>query len=367
MLAIGTIGTVVARTRALPTWAKYLATGGAVAALAPLSMALQGVLPPGYPFLPFFFAILMAGSLFDHGSGFFATALSALFAALFFLPSSGAPSAEAPQDVLALLLFAAVGASIAVVVEVLHSALLRERRARAELARSEEQRRLLLHEFRHRTRNDLQSLAALLLLRARAAPSPAAADGLREAAEHARALARVHAWLAHVDAPRADGAGDAAHVDTRDFVEGFCGDLGRAWSGGELRPVALTAEAESHSLDTERAVHLGLVLNELVTNALKYAFPDNAAGTVRVLFVRDGRSFLLSVADDGVGLPADDPPAAAAAAAAASTRPLGTGLGTRLLQGLAAQLRGTLSRRSGADGRGGTLAELRFPVAEPGR
>ena len=54
-------------------------------------------------------------------------------------------------------------------------------------------------------------------------------------------------------------------------------------------------------------------------------------------------------------------------AAAASTRPLGTGLGTRLLQGLAAQLRGTLSRRSGANGRGGTLAELRFPVAEPGR
>ena len=89
----------------------------------------------------------------------------------------------------------------------LHSALLRERRARAELARSEEQRRLLLNEFRHRTRNDLQSLAALLLLRARAAPSPAAADGLREAAEHARALARVHAWLAHGDAPRADGAG----------------------------------------------------------------------------------------------------------------------------------------------------------------
>ena len=308
----------------------------------------------------------MAGSLFDHGSGFFATALSALFAALFFLPSAGAPSAEAPQDVLALLLFAAVGASIAVVVEVLHSALLRERRARAELARSEEQRRLLLNEFRHRTRNDLQSLSALLLLRARAAPSPAAADGLREAAEHARALARVHAWLAHGDAPRADGAGDPAHVDTKEFVEGFCRDLDRAWSGGELRPVALIAEAESHSLDTERAVHLGLVLNELVTNALKYAFPDNAAGTVRVVFVREGRSFLLSVADDGVGLPADDPPAAAAAAAA-RTRPLGTGLGTRLLQGLAAQLRGTLSRRSGADGRGGTLAELRFPVAEPGR
>ena len=52
MLAIGIIGTVVSRTRALPTWAKYLATTGVVAALVPPSVALQGVLPPGYPFLP---------------------------------------------------------------------------------------------------------------------------------------------------------------------------------------------------------------------------------------------------------------------------------------------------------------------------
>ena len=214
-----------------------------VAALAPLSVALQGVLPPGYPFLPFFFAILMA-----EASSTTAPASSPPRSRRCSRRCSSCrppayPSPRRRRDVLALLLFAAVGASIAVVVEVLHSALLRERRARAELARSEEQRRLLLHEFRHRTRNDLQSLAALLLLRARAAPSPAAADGLREAAEHARALARVHAWLAHGDAPRADGAGgDAAHVDTRDFVEGFCRDLDRAWSGGELRPVALIAE-----------------------------------------------------------------------------------------------------------------------------
>jgi two-component system, sensor histidine kinase PdtaS len=362
MLATGTIATVVMRTRALPNWAKYAATCGVVAAMAPLSVALQAVLPPGYPFLPFFFAILMAGSLFDHGSGFFATALSALLAAVFSLPPAGAPLAEPPRLLLALLLFAAVGASIAFVVEVLHNALLRERGARAELARSEGQRRLLLNEFRHRTRNDLQSLAALLLLRARAAPSPAAADGLREAAEHARALARVHAWLAHGDDPGADArGGDPARVDTKEFVEGFCHDLDRALSGGELRPVALIAEAQSHSLDTERAVHLGLVLNELVTNALKYAFPDNAAGTVRVSFTREGERYLLSVSDDGVGLPVEDAPASGPRA-----RPLGTGLGTRLLQGLAAQLRGTLSRGRREDG-AGTLAELRFPVLQPKR
>ena len=151
-------------------------------------------------------------------------------------------------------------------------------------------------------------------------------------------------------------------MDTKDFVEGLCRDLDRALSGGELRPVALIARSESHTLDAERAVHLGLVLNELVTNAVKYAFPDNGAGTVRVRFARDGDGFLLAVSDDGVGLPPDEGPAAAQRA---GKRPLGTGLGTRLLQGLAAQLRGTLSRRRG-EGGAGTLAELRFPVAEPG-
>ena len=104
-----------------------------------------------------------------------------------------------------------------------------------------------------------------------------------------------------------------------------------------------------------------MALNELVTNALKYAFPDDGAGTVRVRFAREGDSFVLSVSDDGVGIAGDEAPAPPHA----EKRPRGSGLGTRLLRGLTAQLRGTLSRR--ANGNGGTLAELRFPVAEPGR
>ena len=268
------IARIVGRIRALPIWAKYIFSCGVVAALLPVALAVQGPLPPGYPFLPFLLAIVVAGTLFNHGSGFVAVALSAALASWFFLAPAGSLAVDAPRDRFALLLFLAVGCAIALAIETLHGALARERRAREELARSEEQRRLLLHEFRHRTRNDLQSLSALLLLRARAAPSPAAADGLREAAEHARALARVHAWLAHGDLDGPDSE-TPARVDTKHFVEGLCRDLDRVQSGGELRPVALVAEAEQHTLDAERAVHLGLVLNELVTNALKYAFPDN--------------------------------------------------------------------------------------------
>jgi anti-sigma regulatory factor (Ser/Thr protein kinase) len=76
-------------------------------------------------------------------------------------------------------------------------------------------------------------------------------------------------------------------------------------TGEGLRPVALAAEAEMHPLDGERAVQLGLMLNEAVTNALNYAFPEERAGAVRVRSAREGGAFVLTVADDGIGLPRD--------------------------------------------------------------
>ena len=221
------------------------------------------------------------------------------------------------------------------------------------MAASERSRGLLLHEFRHRTRNDLASLAALLLLRARKSPSEAARDGLREAADYAIVLVRVHTRLA--PAPGMDQ--DATTVDTRAFIGGLCADLERVLAGDGLRPVALVIEAEAHPLDTARGVQLGLVLNEAITNSLKYGFPDDRPGTVRVRFCREGTNFVLSVVDDGVGLTEDED--------LASAPRQGTGLGTRLLRALAAQLRGAFTRHPADEG-SGTVSELRFPVETPG-
>jgi two-component sensor histidine kinase len=94
---------------------------------------------------------------------------------------------------------------------------------------------------------------------------------------------------------------------------------------------------------------------------LKYAFPEERPGTVRVRFAREGAEFSLTVIDDGIGLPQEGdldraPP---------GPLPRGSGLGTRLLRALAAQLRGTFTRRPG-EGRIGTCAELRFPAAAAG-
>jgi two-component sensor histidine kinase len=357
MTAAEPFAVLLGRTRSLPVLARYLVTAAIIAAAFALRHAMDPILPDGYPFLVAFVGILLASALFDHGAGLFAVVLSALLAAWFYIPPFGEAAVEDPRELVALGLFVGVASAMAFVIETLHRALEELRRANAELARSERARALLLHEFRHRTRNDLGSLVGLLHLRARAAPSEAVREGLREAAQHALALARVHTRLAAAD------VGDpAAVVDTRGFVLGLCSDLHALFSGEGLRPVALVPEAESHSLDTERAVQLGLVLNETATNAMKYAFPEGRAGTIRVRFAREGDSFVLEVADDGIGLPPEGemdqaPPGRPAA---------GAGLGTRLLRALAAQLRGSFARHPGPGCAGGTVAELRFPAEAPG-
>jgi two-component sensor histidine kinase len=165
----------------------------------------------------------------------------------------------------------------------------------------------------------------------------------------------VHGWLARGAPADSD---DPGRVDTREFVEGLCRDLEVTQTGGGLRPIGLRAGADAHPLDTERAVHLGLVLNELVTNALKYGFPDERHGLISVCFTREAEEYVLTVADDGVGYARED--------TAESTRSSGAGLGTRLMHGLAAQLRGRFTRETGEAGIG-TVARLRFPVAEPRR
>ena len=325
-----------------------------VVGLSLLRYALSEVLPDRYLYLMPFAAVLFSASLLHRGAGLIATVLMAAITAYFYLPPGYSFSVQRAGDLTGLVFFLVLGAAMSAIIGSLHTALAEAARVHAELAASERSRGLLLHEFRHRTRNDLASLAALLLLRARKSPSEAARDGLREAAEYATVLARVHTRLA----PTAGMDQDATTVDTQAFIAGLCADLEKVLAGDGLRPVALIIEAEAHSLDTARGVQLGLVLNEAVTNSLKYGFPDDRPGTVRVRFRREGANFVLSVVDNGVGMAEEDEDLT-------STSRQGTGLGTRLLHALAAQLRGAFTRRPADEGTG-TVSELHFPVGTPG-
>ena len=218
----------------------------------------------------------------------------------------------------------------------------RNRRLADAAARAGETARrqdLLLAEWSHRVSNDLYLQVSML--RAQAGADPGAAGPLRAAAGRVQVLGRVHGRLSR-------GAAAGAPVDSHGFLEGLVADLRAAVQGGQ--PVALALTAESHPLALTAACDLGLVLNELVTNALKHAFPGGRVGSVRMAFRRQGEVFELVVADDGVGT--------------AVPAGRGSGLGTQLMRGLATQLGGRVDVASGEVG--GTVCTLRFPVTAPG-
>lgn len=347
MLLARALQRAVDRTRAKPLPVRLAWTLALVGVLSGVRVALDPIWPAGYPYILSYGGIILAAALFRGPAGVLATGLSAAFAAFFYLQPLFSFQVSGWAQQLGLLVFVMSGAFSSTVIEAFHEALERAHRAEAGQA-------LLLKEFRHRTRNDLASLSALLLLRARSAP-PEAQAAIREGAAHCLALAKVHTRLSHAEP---DGTDGTPVVNTREFVMGLVQDLGQGIAGDGLRPVSILADADAHHLSTERAVQLGLVINETVTNALKYAFPGERSGTIWVAFRREGERFLLTVEDDGVGLP---PEAIIQLHAGSAARARSMGMGTRLLRSLAAQLRGHFQRHPGPEGVG-CVCELTFPA-----
>jgi two-component sensor histidine kinase len=135
-------------------------------------------------------------------------------------------------------------------------------------------------------------------------------------------------------------------VDATTYLEELCRDLIASIQKEGDTSIVLKTDIESERLPTDRAIPIGLIVNELVTNAVKYAFPGEAQGTVMVTLKRLPGELRLTVADDGRGL---DP------------RRADSGLGSRLVDGFAQQLGGQVERRS--DSRG-TAVHLILPMRE---
>jgi two-component sensor histidine kinase len=333
-------GGLIPKTRALSRPARYMATIGVVLAFFMIRRSFDQVWTYSYAFTLLFLAIIICAAMFDAKSGYLATILSSLLVAYFYLPPIYSFAVASTANLLGLAIFIIVGVICTMLIETINHAL-------DELRESERIRALQLKEFRHRTRNDLQNLVGLLLLRARGSQNADTQKGLKDAAAHAMALARIHTRLT-------TGEDFITEVDTWDFITGLVADLENAHRKDGIRPIAFVTKIEPHFIDSERAVHLGMIINEAITNALKYAYPDENGGFLTVTFRREAAVFRLCVSDDGVGLMVSSKP------------PVPEGLGTRLLKALAAQLRGTFTRVPGDDGRG-TVAELVFPVEQPGR
>lgn len=196
---------------------------------------------------------------------------------------------------------------------------------------------MALAEALHRARNDLQAVVSMLRLQASVSADATVRAALLDAEIRVSALASLNTRL---DAAAKEAG---AVFDSAVFIEGLATDLQGMHFG--RRSITLRLDVEAHSLDAAHGKPLGLILNELVVNALKYAFAGVDGGVVSISFRQEGGDYMLAVADDGVGMDI-----------AAPAR--GTGLGTRLVRGLARQIGGQFEVRRGE----GTTCTVRWPV-----
>jgi two-component sensor histidine kinase len=289
----------------------YGSTTAIVSLIFAARLAFDDVLQE-YPFLLFTPGIFLISLFLGRGSGFYATMLSAV-ASTFFLEPRETFWASRPDDIIALGLFVLIGFGIALLTGALRMALHR-------LAAAEREKDLLLQEVHHRIRNDLQRMSALLLLERVGAGAEATAK-LDRAQARLQVLSRVYERLQRQQ--------DEVAVEVGSFLAELANDLGAAHVGA--RPIALKITADEEYVNLRCGVALGLAVNELVTNALKYAFPDDRQGVIDIRFRREDDTCWLSICDNGVGLPEG------------SGMPESTGLGYRLVRQLVQQLEGSFA------------------------
>ncbi|OKO79778.1 histidine kinase dimerization/phosphoacceptor domain -containing protein [Bradyrhizobium sp. NAS96.2] len=293
-----------------PIWARYLLSLGLVGLAFVTKLLLDDQLRP-HPLVLFIPAIFLASVIFDRGSGFLATGASAALALRYFMP----PPLSA--EVLPLLIFLASGLCIAAVTEALRTALEKHSEAKAYAD-------VLLMELAHRTRNDLATIMSILRLQARSDSNPAVQAAITSALARIEVVAKVHDSLRHTSVN--------STVDLAAYLQALCGSLADFHRG--LRPIAIRVTSDEIAVKSSQAASIGLIVNELVTNAFKYAFPDGRSGTVEVDVRSRSEQVAITVRDDGIGCPAEAK----------------GGLGTRLINLMTAQMKGTMTRTPMAKG-----------------
>jgi two-component sensor histidine kinase/CheY-like chemotaxis protein len=214
----------------------------------------------------------------------------------------------------------------------------RERdRAEREVREGKERAEVLLHEVNHRVANSLALVAALVGMQSKAIADPAAREALGEIQGRIAAIAGVHRRLYTSQ--------DVRSVEISEYLASLLHDMESTLKeAGHASTVKLAAEKTE--VPTDKAVSIGVVVTELVTNAFKYAYPNNRTGEIRVLLSKIGQKINLTVEDDGIGWTGDGPVQ-------------GTGVGSRIVNAMA---RGLGSEVSYAGAGAGCRVSLEFDV-----
>jgi PAS domain S-box-containing protein len=211
------------------------------------------------------------------------------------------------------------------------------REAQEALQASLREKESLLQEIHHRVKNNLQVMTSLLRLQCQFTEHPQIQQALAANRDRIQSMALVHEHLYR--------SPDLAHINLADYLRRYVPYLTRVYRQ-QAHHIAVKIEAKDAFLEIDHAVPCGLLINELVSNALKHAFPDGRAGEIRVEAQTENGQAKLSVSDDGVGFPEDLDFRCARS------------LGLQLVDTLVRQLSGEISLESHK----GTTFEVTFPA-----
>jgi two-component sensor histidine kinase len=292
---------------------------------------LTDEVPFGIPFLTFFPAVMLTAFFAGLWPSIAVGIASTIAAWYFFLPPFQSFEIY-PSAAIALAVFIGIVGVMIAVIQIMHESLDRLRVEQARSADLAEQREILFRELQHRVSNNLAIVSALLNLQRAEVEDEKAVQALTEASTRLALIAKIHRKL-H------DPAG--AQLRFGPFVEGLCRDVLEA--SGASNIVCLVSAAEA-VIPSEKIVPVALIVTELISNAIEHGFADRDNGTIRIDLTADETGHVLTVADDGHGLPETFSLEGA------------SGMGLRIVQSLARQIEGDFAMEA----RDGTYCRLVF-------
>jgi len=216
--------------------------------------------------------------------------------------------------------------------------------AEEQVKTSLQEKEVMLKEIHHRVKNNLQVISSLLSLQSDSLSDESVRKVLRDSQNRVRSMAIIHQRLYQ--------STNLAEINFAGYIEELCSQLARSY-GAVDRNIRFRNKAEDVYLGVDKAIPCGIIINELVSNALKYAFPDGDGGTVTIEFQQKGNDVRLVVCDDGVGMPDGLDYQSAES------------LGLRLVNMLVEQVGGSVrmhAEHEDSDDRPGTRWEVRFAI-----
>lgn len=317
----------------LPPFLVEVAVGvGLAVLLAAIRVALVPWIGEAAPYALVFAAVVGASVLAGWRSGLIALVLGQALVWYFVMPPRQSFRVDDPAFAVSLVVATLAQLLILAIITLYQREV---ERASLRLTSERDLLQKALREIDHRTSNNYQTVLALVLAQAKSATDASVGEALQQVADRIRAIASASRKLAVASE-------SLEQVRIAEHLQDLCEEIEKGLS---RKGIAIACAFDDLVLSADTTVCLSILVNELVTNALKHAYPGQRRGTIRVALLRLSGGLELRVEDDGAGM------------AAGSGGP-GTGLGQRLVDTFVKQLKG---RHEVTTGEGGTRHRIRFP------